>query len=89
MKTHVALLGAAQLGWGLLSPVPSPTDAAMGEVDLYAISPKPTTLALLHPGLAKRQNGQSLIGYVKFLVLAIIFATTNCPRLCLITLADL
>jgi len=66
MKTSVALLGAAaRLGWGLVAPVPSPTDHAVGELDLYGVTPKPTTLALLHPGLAKRQGaGQSLIGYV-------------------------
>jgi hypothetical protein len=69
MKTYIALLGAAaQLGWGLVAPVPSPTDTAAGEIDLYGITPKPTTLALLHPGLAKRQAGQSLIGYVSSLI---------------------
>jgi hypothetical protein len=65
MKSYFALLGAVgQLGWGLVAPVPSPTDTATGEIDLYGITPKPTTLALLHPGLAKRQAGQSLLGYV-------------------------
>jgi hypothetical protein len=66
MKPYVAVLGvAAQLGWGLVAPLPSPTDAATGEIDLYGITPKPTTLALLHPDLAKRQGaGQTLLGYV-------------------------
>jgi hypothetical protein len=67
MKPYVALLGAAaQLGWALVAPLPSPTDAATGKIDLYGITPKPTTLALLHhPDLAKRQGaGQTLLGYV-------------------------
>jgi hypothetical protein len=70
MKTYIALLGAsAQLGWGLLAPVPSPTDAATGQIDLFGVTPKPTTLAFLHAGLAKRQVGQSLMGYVSCLLL--------------------
>lgn len=66
MKAHIALLGAAaQLGWGLVAPGPSPTDTATDEVDQEGVTPKPTTVALLHPGLAKRQAGQSLIGWVR------------------------
>lgn len=66
MKSHIALLGAlAQLGWGLVAPGPSPTDTATDGIDLNGISPKPTNVALLHPGLAKRQAGQSLLGWVR------------------------
>ncbi|KAE9976494.1 hypothetical protein EG328_002610 [Venturia inaequalis] len=65
MKFRIALLGAAaQLGWGLVAPGPSPTDTVTDGIDLYGITPKPTTVALLHPGLAKRQAGQSLLGWV-------------------------
>ncbi|TID23733.1 hypothetical protein E2P81_ATG03300 [Venturia nashicola] len=64
MKSYLALLGtAAQLGWGLVAPGPSPTDTATDGIDLHGITPKPTTVAILHPGLAKRQPGQSLLGW--------------------------
>lgn len=70
MKASIALLGAsAQLGWGLVAPVPSPTNAAAGEVDLYGFTPKPTTVARLHPDLLKRQGaGQTLLGYVSYFI---------------------
>lgn len=65
MKAHIAIFGAtAQLGWALVAPASSSTDAALGKADLSGVSPKPTTLAILHPDLAKRQAGQSLLGYV-------------------------
>lgn len=68
MKHSFTLIGAAAqcvLGLGLNAPAPSPTDPAVDSIDLYGVSPKPTTLARFRPDLAKRQAGQSVLGYVR------------------------
>ncbi|QDS69737.1 hypothetical protein FKW77_010050 [Venturia effusa] len=65
MKSHIAALAiAAHSSWALVAPGPSPTGTAVHEIDPNGTTPKPTTAAILHPGLAKRQNGQSLLGYL-------------------------
>jgi hypothetical protein len=67
MKHSFALVGAAaQLALGLVAPAPSQTNAALDDVDLYGVSPKPTAYPLHHPDLAKRQTGQTLLGYVRY-----------------------